>query len=506
MKFVITIPIILILLLIPIQLIDGLEIIKITGQDENSKIVIEFNDNQLITYSLTLNDDNSNQIFLESIDPKLKIKDYGFYIIDRANGIFIVGKNIEDKKWIIVSKIKIDSERITKKWIMDIEPVKTITGQRDLFTENNKMEPIIEDSIKENREYAKKQLEEKLDRLDKENNKWSKTEVKVDYDKYEEYKKTIFDRNENNTKPEIIIKEEKDNFDNKILDILIDYYEKVDINENFKFTVKTFDGNIDNVLINVKFKNTDGIIIKEFSGKTKDGKFDNEFRIKENIWAVGTYTLEVNASLGEQIVDKSKSFFVLEMRKNSFNNPPVAKILPITPIITSNQTQTIIDEINTEFDITATKTNSTHFKGSPYFTINNENNTKSQYVNYEQLKSLFNNTNTEIVKQDKDDNLIWVLNQIINIELDGSESYDYDDHMLNYIWKLINPENNNYKIDESLLTGVKPIIPVNVTDIEIFEFELIVSDGRKQSIPVYATATVYNGTVYDNNYEKIGLD
>ena len=61
--------------------------------------------------------------------------------------------------------------------------------------------------------------------------------------------------------------------------------------------------------------------------------------------------------------------------------------------------------------------------------------------------------------------------------LDASKSHDPDDIVLDYLWKLLNPE--NHKIDESLLVGVKPEIMVNATDTEIFEFELIVSDKKK---------------------------
>ena len=41
-----------------------------------------------------------------------------------------------------------------------------------------------------------------------------------------------------------------------------------------------------------------------------------------------------------------------------------------------------------------------------------------------------------------------------------------------------------------------PVISVNATDTKTFEFELIVSDGRKNSSPVYSSFTVYNGTIH----------
>lgn len=104
---------------------------------------------------------------------------------------------------------------------------------------------------------------------------------------------------------------------------------------------------------------------------------------------------------------------------------------------------------------------------------------------------------TRIVN-DIDDNLYWNLNQNVDVTLDASDSYDVDDTFssLKFLWNYITSENNEYLIDETLLKGSMPVISVNATDTKTFEFELIVSDGRKNSSPVYSSFTVYNGTIH----------
>ena len=132
---------------------------------------------------------DSSKLKIESSDSsrfKIRYIDNRFYIIDRENKNFILGKTIDDKKWIVISKIKIDSERITKRWIIDIEPVKTITGQRNFLAENNKI-PLdtTKNSFKESQyldkgekiAQAEKIKNDKLQRLESENNRLGTTET-----------------------------------------------------------------------------------------------------------------------------------------------------------------------------------------------------------------------------------------------------------------------------------------------------------------------------------------
>lgn len=443
---------------------ETLETRKIMGYDGNSKITIEFTNDEIISYSLSIDD-----YIVESTSSKFKFKENKFYIIDREHGNFIFAKNIDDKKWVVISKINIDSKlntdsKINLKWVIDIDTLKKITGQRDLFEEsNNKMlTQEAENSVKKSQslekyekiEKAKKIYAEQLKNLESAN-KQGETKVTLDYNKYKEYQKSNYNRNDATTpKPTIEIKDKSSmklflSVPNHVTwkhNLVYDVLVTDDSKQTFKSNLKSFVGNaIKDATVSSIIKSPDGTVLHESNCNTdSNGLCKNSFLIPDRSTTRGKYVLEVTAtkSINDVMlkVTSKKQFFVNAISDDSFNDPPVA-IISLADVTMS---------INSSTD-------------SPIF-----------------------------------DAIIY---------LNASESYDVDDTNLTYMWKLLkivektlkgnNPNlNNNYsnlQNDVSNLVGKEPKISVNVgvNVANTFEFELIVSDGNKNSLPVSTNVILY---------------
>ena len=405
MNYIKTVIPVLILLLIPFSQIDGAETKKIVGSDEDSEIIIEFRDNELIGYSINVND-----VLIEPVDPKFKIKDDRFLLIDRANGLFIIGKNLNDEKYLIISKTKLDSQDTTKRYVMTIEEPREIIGQRDLLAELNQRDAIAENSKVHDSDtldkinQAKKIHDEELERLESANNNLPDTAA--NYSQYEEYKKSIYDRDDNRPEAAISIEEQED-----IALKLFPYVPRtIQLKESLNYNVLATDadkgkyesnygsviGNpISDVTIKSKIKDPLGAIMHESNGTTNnDGLYEDSFVIPENSVTNGPWVVEISGakSINGTTVEQSaeKEFYVNVV--SGINNPPVAKIKiekdivspkglyanlitaifnvnddnadeGLIDIVTRNQTKVILEGTDTQFMMKSSKTNSTHFIG-----------------------------------------------------------------------------------------------------------------------------------------------
>ena len=428
MNYIKTVIPVLILLLIPFSQIDGAETKKIVGSDEESEITIEFRDNELIGYSINVND-----VLIEPVDPKFKIKDDRFLLIDRANGLFIIGKNLNDEKYLIISKTKLDSQDTTKRYVMTIEEPREIIGQRDLLAELNQRDAIAENLSKEydsdtlNKiDEAKRIHDEKLERLESSNSNLPDTAA--NYSQYEEYKKSIYDRDDNRPEAAISIEEQED-----IALKLFPYVPRtIQLKESLNYNVLATDadkgkyesnygsviGNpISDVTIKSKIKDPLGAIMHESNGTTNnDGLYEDSFVIPENSVTNGPWIVEVSGakSINGTTVEQSaeKEFYVNVV--SGINNPPVAIIKfaenlltmqtfqlsdskftvrdntvrdntvednndVLVDIVTVNQTEIIRDYTKSTLKIDSSKINSTHFMSDKegdifYIALNNRTN------------------------------------------------------------------------------------------------------------------------------------
>ena len=234
----------------------------------------------------TINLDNS----------KLIERNSGFLIIDKENDLRIISKKINDDKYIILVKIKPDTKL---RFITTVDSINKNTGQRDLFH-------AMEDKLKQDEELKIKNMSfRELELLQKNNL------VESALQQYDIDLKNVIKRNYNDLTSKEILQTWKDSkiitgmelivqekiiksivtvTDDRILYVLTDHYERVNnLNQVFKFAVKTFDknvysgtdwdkfdGRLDGVLINAKMKDSDGIIKQEFSGETQYGIYEGE--------------------------------------------------------------------------------------------------------------------------------------------------------------------------------------------------------------------------------------
>ena len=440
----------------------------LTGYDQKSTIQIEFDNNQLIRYSLEFLDGDSKQINLTQIDPKFKIKDDRFFVIDRANGLFIIGKNIEDKKWIIISKIKLDSEKITKRWIIDIEPTKKITGQRDLLAENdNKSSLITENSFKKSQnldkykkiDEAERIHQEKLKRLESQNNKLSKTEMEASYSKYEEYKKTIFDRDDDRPKPIVDSKNQDDIGSMKLflsLPKTVEHKQKLvysvlvtdETRGKFESSYNSFVGNgIVDVIISSVIKNPLNVVLHESDGATdSNGLYSDSFIIPDRSTTKGKYILEISAtkSIDGTILKESlqKNFFVNSVHQSD-NTRPYSIIKDVLPIITMNQTIPILGNLISTIKIESSKINATHFKSNGgeifYLALNNQTEySKDGEYNKLEITALpydtknFDLTNFDTTHFKNSDDVFHRINDTGDIETWNGEEYIFAPNYTGY--------------------------------------------------------------------------
>ena len=418
MNYIKTVIPVLILLLIPFSQIDGAETKKIVGSDDESEIIIEFRDDTLIGYSINVND-----VLLEPVDPKFKIKDDRFLLIDRANGLFIIGKSLGEEKYLIISKTKLDSQD-TKRYVMTIEEPREIIGQRDLLAELNQRDVVTENSKAIDSDtlnkinQAKKIHDEELERLESANSNLPDTAA--NYSQYEEYKKSIYDRDDNRPEAAMSIEEQE----NIALKLFPYVPRTIQLKESLNYNVLATDadkgkyesnygsviGNpISDVIIKSMIKDPLGAIMHESNGTTNnDGLYEDSFVIPENSVTNGPWIVEVSGakSINGTTVEQSaeKEFYVNVV--SGINNPPVAiikydkSILSMESfthtkstfeedihveddtgnvsieIVTANQTEIIRDYTKSTLSIYPSKISSTHFMSDNdkifYIALNNQ--------------------------------------------------------------------------------------------------------------------------------------
>ena len=480
MNLKIIIPVLgLLFLILPLSQIDGQESKKIVGEDENSKITIELTDGVPVSYSLDYTHDGSEKVTLENPFSKFKIKEDRFLIIDPANSVVILGKNIADKKYIIVSKIKIDSEKVTKRWIIDIEKPKIPTGQRNLFEEASRVaEPVVDDSFKaaynkakaERIAQAEAEHQKNLIRLDETNAKKSTTRDANTGLSYEDYKKQSYDRDDDRTLPKNVSKNTSNATSLKVFvssphsvewkkSWIYDVLVTDEIKTQYKSNYKSFIGNpIEDAAVSTVIKNPSGSVLDESSGETgADGLYDDFYIIPDQSTQRGAYLLEVTAtkSIDGVMYEASteKEFFVTA-DSGSYNNPPVANFTASAGMMEVSPT--------TEGGLS--------------------------------LDSL---TDTFVV-----------------VMLNGTHSYDVDDDLKSLIFTWNGTDNSKKSInDEFTITKnadpTKPLlntladasevsISLDVSTENCFTFELDVSDGRKISKITASIKVLVGSATVDN--------
>ena len=461
MNLKIIIPVLgLLFLILPLSQIDGQESKKIVGEDENSKITIELTDGVPVSYSLDYTHDGSEKVTLENPFSKFKIKEDRFLIIDPANSVVILGKNIADKKYIIVSKIKIDSEKVTKRWIIDIEKPKIPTGQRNLFEEASRVaEPVVDDSFKaaynkakaERIAQAEAEHQKNLIRLDETNAKKSTTRDANTGLSYEDYKKQSYDRDDDRTLPKNVSKNTSNATSLKVFvssphsvewkkSWIYDVLVTDEIKTQYKSNYKSFIGNpIEDAAVSTVIKNPSGSVLHESSGETgADGLYDDFYIIPDQSTQRGAYLLEVTAtkSIDGVMYEASteKEFFVTA-DSGSYNNPPVANFTASATIMGSDTT---IDNFPPDLSIMS--------------------------------------------------------NGFVLVTLNGIDSDDVDDNKadLIFMWSIItnmdpppifsNMTHTDIELEpDELKTASEVSILLDVSSANVFTFELDVSDGRKTS-------------------------
>ncbi len=487
MNLKIIIPVLgLLFLILPLSQIDGQESKKIVGEDENSKITIELTDGVPVSYSLDYTHDGSEKVTLENPFSKFKIKEDRFLIIDPANSVVILGKNIADKKYIIVSKIKIDSEKVTKRWIIDIEKPKIPTGQRNLFEEASRVaEPVVDDSFKaaynkakaERIAQAEAEHQKNLIRLDETNAKKSTTRDANTGLSYEDYKKQSYDRDDDRTLPKNVSKNTSNATSLKVFvssphsvewkrswdyDVLV----TDEIKTQYKSNYKSFIGNpIEDAAVSTVIKNPSGSVLDESSGETgADGLYDDFYIIPDQSTQRGAYVLEVTATKSIDgvmyEVSTEKEFFVTA-DSGSYNNPPVANFTASV-----DNDVFIIDDIMKD-----AKANPFMVTGTP-------------------VTVMLDGSHSDDVDDDNDDLIFtWSVNT------------DADADAATWLYPLVDDDNLTRFFNATNLTQrltpdqlekeSEVVIFLNTTAMTTFDFELDVSDGRKTSkIPAEISLTV----------------
>ena len=515
MNLKIIIPVLgLLFLILPLSQIDGQESKKIVGEDENSKITIELTDGVPVSYSLDYTHDGSEKVTLENPFSKFKIKEDRFLIIDPANSVVILGKNIADKKYIIVSKIKIDSEKVTKRWIIDIEKPKIPTGQRNLFEEASRVaEPVVDDSFKaaynkakaERIAQAEAEHQKNLIRLDETNAKKSTTRDANTGLSYEDYKKQSYDRDDDRTLPKNVSKNTSNATSLKVFvssphsvewkkSWIYDVLVTDEIKTQYKSNYKSFIGNpIEDAAVSTVIKNPSGSVLHESSGETgADGLYDDFYIIPDQSTQRGAYLLEVTAtkSIDGVMYEASteKEFFVTA-DSGSYNNPPVANFTASASL--STDVSRIVEGPTTKelILITPIKMNATH---NPYVLVM-LNGTHSDDVDDENDDLIF----TWSVNVSDDDNVEW---------LDSIDSMFTNFFNATDVAPGLTLANAQRLIPNELEKESEVIIFLNATSMTVFNFELDVSDGRKTSkILPEISVTVYNGTLWEKINGSISM-
>lgn len=406
----------------------------------------------------TYNLDNSKIIFRNS----------GFLIIDKANDLKIISKNINDDTHLVIVKIKPD---IRLKFITTVDIINKNIGQRDLFAA---METVLDESelsFKELEylqksiltEEAQQQYEEDLDNL-----------IYCSFDGNEcltsdEILANVADAQiitgmelivEEETIPEIITV-----VDSRILYVLTSHYETVSNNsEIFKFAVKTFDknvysgtewdkfdGKIDGVLVTAKIKDDTGIVKQEYSGETEYGIFEGEETINGKlIYPQGNYSLEIELVFNEQKFSETLYFVIYDDDDDSsstFNNTPITNAgddqhLPSGSVVTldgsnsSDQDDSILyytwSQIDGE-DVTL----SSYDVVNPTFTMPDGVNTLIFNLLVDDgQKDSDASDNVTITSLHSDAGLDQAIGLIL-VTLDGSGSGDALSHSTTYDWSVI---------------------------------------------------------------------
>ena len=115
---------------------------------------------------------------------------------------------------------------------------------------------------------------------------------------------------------------------NTIVNYLVSHSTRINNNDVFRFTVKTFDmslyngnffdtnfGKLDGVKVEASITNQDSEILKKFNGSTQNGVFEG-IAITDDSWSRGTYFLNLEINHEGRTYYWSEEFFVLGDRSD----------------------------------------------------------------------------------------------------------------------------------------------------------------------------------------------
>ena len=140
----------------------------------------------------------------------------------------------------------------------------------------------------------------------------------------ESAKKTVPVQQENDDQPSIHDNvADIDENDSKKVNLIVTHYNIVYNSESYRFSATVFDvekyngddfslwyGILDGVTLNATIQDRDGVILREFSGVSKNGFYSDTFRIPDN-WAPRAYTLNMTAQYNGFITSEKLEFFVI---------------------------------------------------------------------------------------------------------------------------------------------------------------------------------------------------
>ncbi|RNJ77823.1 MAG: hypothetical protein EB829_06085 [Nitrosopumilus sp. H8] len=328
------------LLAIPLYAAYGADYTILTGQDADSKITIETDGDRLVTYSMSIAT-GSGTTLVEPGDPRMEVRDYGFFIVDRTSGFLAVVKDT-GSGYVISVKIGPDVKKysadISIEGLLSPDPGRPKTDA-GTGTDAGAPDPRPAESVEET---AKRLLAENLKKLEKQNALSKSDRTNIDLT-YEEYKKLYYDRDDAKIPPPAETVEEKP----PAIKLFVSVPREVRWTDELRYNVLVTDdakvkhrsefgsfvgSGIGGVAIDVEVKNTEGETVHKISGSTADDGswLGTGYVIPDNAASHKPYVVEVTVThkAGDLTLKEKKErpFYAVAIANPNTNYPPIAHV------------------------------------------------------------------------------------------------------------------------------------------------------------------------------------